>query len=280
MILISLLFAIVATMFAIVFINSFRSASSQYKSDMADTAKNDFAAMFLFIEPEKLLAMNMILVVVGALLVWLYSGLWVLAVIVAVVLLYLPRMFLHYFKKKRKANIVQHLPDLLLSVSRSMQAGTSLNQALEVAIEEDKGPLIQEFSLFLRELRMGVDFNDALRGMADRIDAEEFSLVTSGMMISREIGGNLAETLDRLADMIRRKIEMEGKIVALTSQGRLQGIVMTLLPILVGLALYQLEPVLMGRIFYEPIGWMVLAFVFFMEVIGYYFIRKIVNIDV
>lgn len=280
MILISLLFAIVATLIAVVFINSFSSASTKYKSDMEDTAKNDFAAMFLFIEPEKLLAMNLIVVVLGALFVWLYSGLWVLAVISAVILLYLPRMFLHYFKKKRKTEIIKHLPDVLLSVSRSMQAGTSLNQALEVAVEEDKGPLIQEFSLFLRELRMGVDFNDALRGMADRIDAEEFSLVTSGMMISREIGGNLAETLDRLAEMIRRKIEMEGKIVALTSQGRLQGIVMTLLPIFVGLALYQMEPFLMGRIFYEPIGWMVIAFVFVMEVIGYFFIRKIVNIDV
>ncbi len=280
MLLISLLFAIVAGISAVIFIHTFSSASTQYKSSMEATAKKDFADLFLFIEPDKLLLMNMTLVVVGALLVWLYSGLWILALITAVTLLYLPRMYLHYFKKKRKSKILIHLPDVLLSISRSMQAGTSFNQALEVSIEEDSGPLIQEFSLFMRELRMGVGFNRALRAMDSRVEVEEFTLVSSGIMISREIGGNLAETLDRLAEMIRRKVEMEGKIRSLTSQGRLQGIVMTLLPIFVGLALYKLEPELMIRIFYEPIGWMVLAFVFFMELIGYYFIRKIVNIDV
>lgn len=280
MILISLLFALVAGLAAVVFARSFISASSQYRYAVDTTAETDLADMFLFIHPNKLLIANLLLVVSGALLVWLMTGLLILAIVVALFLLFFPRLVLHYLKKKRQQKIITQLPDVLLSVSRAMQAGTSLNQALEATVQEDEGPLIQELSLFLRELRMGIDFNAALKHLAARNQAEEITLVVSGLMISREIGGNLAQTLDRLAQSIRRKIEMEGKIKALTSQGRLQGIVMSLLPFLVAYALFKIEPEHMQRIFYEPIGWAVIAFVITMELIGYYFIRKIVNIDV
>ena len=105
-------------------------------------------------------------------------------------------------------------------------------------------------------------------------------MVTAAMKISREVGGNLSEILEGVASTIRRKREMEGKIRALTAQGKLQGIVMTGLPILLGVVLYHMEPAHMSRLFNEPIGWAVLAVTTLLVSVGYVFIRKIVNIDV
>ena len=105
-------------------------------------------------------------------------------------------------------------------------------------------------------------------------------MVTAAMKISREVGGNLSEILESVASTIRRKREMEGKIRALTAQGKLQGIVMTLLPFGLGITLYQMEPEHMSRMFNEPMGWAALGSILLLVTLGYIFIRKIVNIDV
>jgi tight adherence protein B len=147
-------------------------------------------------------------------------------------------------------------------------------------VAETRGPISQEWGLFLREVRVGVSYEDALASLLGRVPSEELRLVVAGMRISREIGGNLAETLERLADTLRRKLEMEGKIRALTAQGRMQGMVMTLLPIFLGGVLYYMEPTHMGRMFTEVFGWITVSVVIIVLSVGYFFIRKIVNIDV
>lgn len=165
-------------------------------------------------------------------------------------------------------------------ICASMRSGSSLISAIEAMVQEADAPISQEFSLFLREQRLGVDFIEALNNMVERMPEQDFKLVVAGMQISKEIGGNLAETLERLGDTLRKKIEMEGKIDSLTAQGRIQGIVMTGLPIFLGYVLYHMEPVHMSRLFTEPMGWAVIAGCSIMLYIGYFFIKKIVNIDV
>jgi tight adherence protein B len=105
-------------------------------------------------------------------------------------------------------------------------------------------------------------------------------MVISALRISREVGGNLADILESLADTLRRKHTMEGKIDALTAQGRMQGIVMTCLPIFLIFVLNFMEPEAMAPLFHTFYGWIVLGIVGVMEAVGYVFIRKIVNIDV
>lgn len=105
-------------------------------------------------------------------------------------------------------------------------------------------------------------------------------MLTTALRINREVGGNLAETIESLADTLRRKSTMEGKIESLTAQGRLQGIVMTGLPILLGMLLNFLEPEAMSKLWTTGVGWMVLAVIIGMEAAGYVIIRKITSIDV
>lgn len=208
------------------------------------------------------------------------TGIYILALGLAFVAVAIPRFIIFWLKKRRIAHLTMQLPDFLMAVSRAMQAGSSLNQSLEVAIQEDKGPVSQEFSLVMKEVRLGVDFNDALDNFSKRVPIEEANLVATAIKISREIGGNLSEAIYRLSVTLRTKQETEGKIRALTAQGRMQGIVMTLLPIFLAIILYKMEPETMSKLISEPVGWVVIAIVIVMELLGYFFIRKIVNIDV
>ena len=132
----------------------------------------------------------------------------------------------------------------------------------------------------LAEQRLGVDFDVALSNMEKRMPVPDFVLLVAAMRITREVGGNFAEILESLSHTLRRKHEMEGKIKALTAQGRLQGIVMACLPLGLMGALTKMEPEAMAPLYDTGVGWLVLLVVFVMIILGYAFIRKIVNIDV
>ena len=132
----------------------------------------------------------------------------------------------------------------------------------------------------LREQRMGVSFEEALAHLEKRLPVEEFRLFTAGLRIARSVGGNLSEILESLAHTLTRKAEVEGKIRSLTAQGKIQGLVMTLLPVLLMFVLRAMEPKPMALLFHSLIGWVVLAIVAIMEVLGYVFIRKIVTIEI
>lgn len=278
-----LLMAIVGISVAIlVFGGSFISQelAQKYHETFKYNAKRNLSDMFLFIEPGKLFIGNIVLMVVTFIVVWAYTGAWFVALIAVVGMAILPPYLYKYLQKRRRKKFIQQLPDGLNMICASMRSGSSLINAIEAMVQEAEAPISQEFSLFLREQRLGVDFMEALDNMVERMPEQDFKLVVSGMQISKEIGGNLAETLERLGETLRKKIEMEGKIDSLTAQGRIQGIVMTCLPIFLGYVLYHMEPVHMSRLFTEPMGWIVIAGSSVMLYIGYFFIQKIVNIDV
>lgn len=278
--LVSLLFAAVVVILAISVRAAFSRAITDYRARFTEEARASLSDLFLFVDPERLFRINLVLMLVVASLVWLLVGNWVPALILGVLMYFVPRVIYSTLRTRRMETFITQLPESLLSVAGAMKAGSSLVQGIETMVAETKGPIAQEFGLFLREVRVGIGFDDALGNMLKRMPNEELRLAIAAMKISREIGGNLAETLERVADTLRRKLEMEGKIKALTAQGKLQGLVMTGLPIFLGVILYQMEPVHMSRLFTEIYGWAVLVAVIVMEGVGYFFIRKIVSIDV
>ena len=147
-------------------------------------------------------------------------------------------------------------------------------------VEEQPGPLGQEFGLLLREQRVGARLEEALDNLGERVQSEEMDLVISATLIAQEVGGNLAEILHRLSETIRRKLEMEGKIRALTAQGILQGRVVTALPFVILLALLAIEPEATRPIFTGLLGWCFLGLIVVLQVVGALMIGRIVRIDV
>ena len=253
---------------------------ARQRATIQEQAGTSLKDMFIFIDPAKMFRLNAIALFVVPSLVWFLSGNLLFAAAAAVLIILLPRLAVGFLQKKRLRLLEVQLPDALLMVSGSMRAGAALTVALESMVSESQPPIGQEFELLLREQRVGVDFDTALRNMEARIPLQDFTMVISALRISREVGGNLADILESLADTLRRKHTMEGKIDAMTAQGRMQGIVMTCLPIFLIIVLRFMEPDAMAPLLNTLYGWAVLGVVGVMEIIGYVFIRKIVNIDV
>jgi tight adherence protein B len=253
---------------------------SDYRSQFTENAKISLEDMFVFIDPNKVFMGSIALVLVIPALIWIFSGSPVLAVLSAFFVVAAPRMLQQWLIARRKYKIIEQLPDAMYMLAGSLKAGTSIQIGLDLMAKETPAPLAQEVSLVLRESRLGVALEDALQGMAKRLSLEDMNLVVSAMTIAKEVGGNLAEILERLASTLRAKSVMEGKIRALTSQGKLQGIVVGLLPVFLAMVLFQMEPEAMGKLFSTWYGWITMGVIVVFLSLGAWMIRKIVSIDI
>ncbi len=250
------------------------------KQTLQAQAAGSLSEMFIFVDPTKLFYMNVLALIFVPAALYVMTENPVLALGAAVLAIVGPKLLVTWLKARRERRFEEQLPDALLMIAGTLRAGASLNVAMESMVSESKPPVSQEFELMLREQRLGVDLDTALQNMEKRMPLQDFIMVVAGMRISREVGGNLADTLEGIADTLRRKITMEGKIRALTAQGRMQGIVMTCLPLFLMVILRWMEPEAMEPLFTTWYGWLVLGVIGVMEIVGYFFIRKIVNIDV
>jgi tight adherence protein B len=214
------------------------------------------------------------------LLVWLLTGSPFLAVMAAISGAVAPRLTWRVLRARRTDKLVLQLPDGLTMMSGAMRAGAGLQGALELVVKESPAPLSQEFSILLREQRLGLPLEESLQGLGQRLKLEDINLFVSALTIAKEVGGNLSEVLERLASTLRAKAVMEGKIKALTSQGKLQGIIVGLLPVFLGGVLYAMDPLSMLPMFTTWYGWATMAVIAVMLLLGGVFIKKIVTIDV
>ncbi len=259
-----------------------RDLMAKQKQSIARHAEEEggLRDMFIAVDPQKLFYYNMAALFIVPGLLWGFTGNAVLVAGAAIFIIIFPRLYVRWLKKRRFDQFEKQLPDALLMVSGAMRAGASLTVAMESMVKEQRPPLSQEFDLLLREQRVGVDFDTALKNMEKRLPVQDFIMVVSGMRISREVGGNLADILETLADTLRMKHQMEGKIKALTAQGKMQGLVMTSLPLFLMFILTHMEPEAMAPLYDTLVGWATLSVIAVMEVIGYVAIQKIVSIDV
>ena len=260
--------------------SSSSEAMANYRSTFIDTASDNMADMFVFIDPGKIFYFNILALVLSFPLVWLMTGSILIGLGAAAAIFLLPQWMYARLRRIRITRFMAQLPDGLAMISGSMQAGASLNMALEGLVKEQPAPMSQEFELLLREQRIGVDMEDALGHMDERIRNADFGMVITALLISREVGGNLAEVLDTLATTLRRKMAMEDKVTSLTAQGKMQGIVMALLPLLLGGLLMLIEPESMSKMFTTVPGYFTMAFVVIWEGIGFMFISRITSIDI
>ncbi len=261
-------------------VRSFGRFWHEYQTTFSESTTNNLGDMFMFVDPQRLFILNVAAVFIATLISWLLLHHVLISIVTALGMMALPWFIYKTIRTRRFKKFEQQLPEALLAIASSLQSGASLPMAFESLITEQPQPLNQEFELLMRQTRIGVDMETGLSNMEKRLPIPDFIVVVSAIKISREVGGNLIEVMETLADTLRRKASMEGKIESLTSQGRLQGKVMTGLPILLGVVLMQIEPEAMSKLFTTPIGWGTLAVILVMEFLGYMTIQKITSIDV
>ena len=260
--------------------NTTTEAVDQYSQKFSVTAESNMRKLFLFADTRKLSMFYIAAFVLIPPLLYLTGFGLVLASASLILLFVAPRWLFARLAARRRVRINQSLPDALTQISGAMRAGSTFTMAMQSYVDEDTGPLGQEFSLLLREQRVGARLEDALDSLAERVQSEEMDLVVSAALIAHDIGGNLAEILLSLGETIRRKLEMEGKVASLTAQGRLQGFVVSALPFGILVPLTYFEPEATLPIFNSLLGWMFLTVIVVMVCIGGLIIRKIVNVDI
>ncbi|MCG8044777.1 MAG: type II secretion system F family protein [Candidatus Thiodiazotropha endolucinida] len=252
----------------------------RYQSVFTEQTESKLENLFLFVDAKKMFLLNIASLLTLPVVIYFFTGSFFYIALAVLVLLVMPKLLLIRMEAKRKEKLIHALPDALTQIASGMSAGQTFISAVETMVNETKGPISQEFSLVLREQRLGMSLSEAMDNLAERVQAEELDLVVTATQIANDVGGNLSEIFHRLSDSLRRKMEMEGKIKALTSQGILQGWVVGLLPFFIIAALYFVDRENIAPIFTNLLGWIFLAIIIILEIIGGLMIRKIVNIDI
>jgi tight adherence protein B len=191
-----------------------------------------------------------------------------------------PYMYVMYKRKKRLAAFEEQLPEALDFLGRAMRAGHAFSIALEMLSEESQDPLRQEFRKVHNEHNLGLPIDTALRNLGERVPLLDVKFFVSTVLLQRETGGNLAEILAKLADVIRERFKLKGQVRAISAQGRITAIVLTLIPIALAVLLLMVSPNYLQSMAKDPIGRYMLAGVIIGQVVGYLFIKRIVDIKV
>ncbi len=190
-----------------------------------------------------------------------------------------PSFYLGFRKSGRQAKFQGQLVDTLGLISNSLKAGYSFLQAIEMAAREAPEPTREEFQRLVRENSLGMPLDDAMEAMGRRMESDDFNLTVTVVLIQRQIGGNLAEILDSIAATIRERIKLIGTISALTAQGKMGGIVITALPTGLFGIMYFLNPEVMGMLFQEKVGWILIVIGLIMQAMGAFVIKNMLNVE-
>jgi tight adherence protein B len=203
-----------------------------------------------------------------------------LGVAVCVAAFPMPRLYLRYLKKQRLIKFNEQLEDALGAMSSSLKAGFSINQAMETVSNENKHPVSIEFRLLMQEIRLGVPLEKALDNMNNRLGSEDFELVATAIITARQTGGELTVIFDRLAGLIRERARINGKLRAMTAQGKLQAILIGIMPFALLFMMSYVAPDTMNQFFNSIIGIISIIGATLLVVIGFLVIRKITTIDI
>ena len=194
--------------------------------------------------------------------------------------LWFPLMYVKRLKKRRIRRFEEQFPEAIDLLGRSIRAGHAFPTGLKVVGEESPDPMATEFRQIFDEQKFGLPLEDSLLGLADRIDLVDVRIFVTAILIQREVGGNLAEILDKISYTIRERFSLHRQIRVYTAQGRLTGYILAALPILLGLAITALNPEYMAILFEEPMGKVLIAAAAGLQFLGFLLIRRIIDIEI
>jgi tight adherence protein B len=265
--------------FTLVIASVFFRALEQYRERYVVQDLQDFKEILLFIDARSLFVLSVCAMSLCVLAGFLLFG-WVVTLALGTAGFLTPILMVKRYRLKRLRTFNTQLVDALQAMANAFKAGLTFPQAIEHVSREAQNPLGQEFALFVKEVKLGVPLEDALINMAGRVKSDDLELVVTSTNIARQLGGNMAEMFETISMTIRERFRIEGKIDALTSQGKLQGWIVAMMPAVLGVVLNYMRPDLMEPMLASWFGVGVVVSIMVLVGIGIVLIRKIVSIDV
>ena len=199
--------------------------------------------------------------------------------LVMIVGIAIPPMYVEYAKNKRAKIFNLQLSQALLIISNSLRSGFTFRHALARVAQDLPDPISEEFKRVIREVNYGAKLDDSLSDLADRMNSEELKMINSAVSIQQKAGGNLAHVIEMVSITITDRINIKKTITTLTAQGRMSGMIIGLLPVFMRLVLMLVSPSYISIFFETKVGMIMLIVSGILELIGFMFIKKIVDIE-
>ena len=232
------------------------------------------------LRPAEALFFYISAVVISAILSLLYFGSLLDVAIVVLLALVLPNFIVNFRAKRRSKKFVGQLPDMLVLLAGTLRAGYSIAQGLEAVAGEIHDPMGKELGRVMAEARLGRPLEEALDAAAARTKSEDFGWAVMAIRIQREVGGNLAELLMTVAETMTQRERLRRDVAALTAEGRMSAIVLGCLPPGLGLVMYVMNPLYIGRLISDPTGNIMLAAATLAMVAGFAWMKKLIEIEI
>jgi len=211
---------------------------------------------------------------------YLASGTVIAGVLAGALFGMMPGLYAHRQRRRRMQLIEEQLPEAIDLLGRAIRAGHPLTAGFKMISDEAAPEVAEVFRRMFEEQRFGLPFDDTLYAMVDRVPLVDLRILVTAILLQREVGGNLAENLDNIAQTIRARFTIRRQIRVHTAQGRLSGYILALLPPVVGMAIFSLNPDYMLTLFHDPAGKVMLVTACLFQVLGYLWIRRIVNVEI
>jgi tight adherence protein B len=211
-------------------------------------------------------------------LFWAQSGMFAWAA--GLIGFFLPYSYASYRRTKRFDKFEELFPQAIDTLARAVRAGHAFTTALELIANEVNEPVAGEFRKLFEEQKFGMPVRDALVNLTERVPLLDVKFFVTAVMLQRETGGNLAEILDNLSYVIRERFKILRQVRVFTAQGRLTMLLLMALPPLVVIVMLLFNPGFVRPLFAEPLGHTLIVIGITLQTVGYFIIRKIIQIQV
>ncbi|MEH7073682.1 type II secretion system F family protein [Neobacillus drentensis] len=232
------------------------------------------------LKPEEYILFQWLFTALAGGLFYLFTDNLFFLLVGAIMGFLLPKWYIRKKKRERVLRFNEGLADMITTIVGSLKAGFSLPQGLKSVAEEANSPIKEEIETVLKEMQYGKSIEDALNDLKERMPSEDLDLMIQAILIQRQVGGNLATVLDRIVETIRDRTKIHRQIATLTAQGRLSGYIIALLPVILGMVLYLIEPDYISILFHNPIGLGMVVAGIISGILGFILIKKITTIEV
>lgn len=213
-------------------------------------------------------------------LTYFRSGHILFGLLIGLITAAIPSFWVMRKRRKRFDDFEGGLPEALDMMVSALRAGHSLVSALRLVAHESPDPVGGEFRICFEEQNYGLELRTAMENLVERVPLQDLRIVSTAILIQKESGGNLAEVLEKSANLIRERFKLKRDVRTRTAQGRLTGWILSLLPPIVGVLLYFVNPKLMSVLWTREIGLKLIYGAVAMTIVGSLIIRKIVNMEV
>ncbi len=248
--------------------------------NLAERLQSEISAAGLMLRPSEYIAITICTVLVLQIIPLFFLNNIIAIIGFAILGIALPYLFLKSLQAKRKTAFNTQLVGSLTMIASSLRSGFSLLRSMQMVAQEMPPPISREFDRIINEVDIGRSLEDALRESVSRVKSYDYDLLVTAILINQQVGGNLAEILEIIANTIRERLQILGEMRALTAEGRISGVILVILPLVLAGIIAVLNPPYLLTLITEPIGKYLIVAAVVLQITGGFLIKKILTVDV